>query len=58
MGRINRKAYEQLISEDKAWLLTYAPASLERSHILEVLQYSAKYLYPERIAEKTLKGND
>jgi uncharacterized small protein (DUF1192 family) len=41
---ITRDAYEKLIAEDGAWLLSH-PRTLEREHIMAVLQWSIGALY-------------
>lgn len=46
---LNRKAYEQLIDGDLAWLRKQ-PGSLESEHIEAVLQCSADQLYGTRMA--------
>lgn len=45
-SRMNRSAYNELIDEDTAWLQKEAPPSLERSHIVCVLEQSVELLYP------------
>ena len=43
-GRMLREAYEKLIAENITWLMT-CPQSLEREHILAVLQCSVDHEY-------------
>jgi hypothetical protein len=42
--RLNRAAYEKMIAEDIAWL-EQQPRTLERDHILVVLQHAVGYEY-------------
>ena len=35
--RLTREAFAALIAEDRAWLIANAPDSLERQHIIDVL---------------------
>ena len=45
MMRLNKLGYQQLIGEDIAWL-EKMPRTLERDHIILVLQTSIEYEYP------------
>jgi len=38
--QLTREAYATLVAEDKAWLIANAPRSLERDHIIAVLDSS------------------
>lgn len=49
--QINKSAYEKLIKEDIEWLLSNTKDSLERRHIVEVLNYSSERLYPNSSSE-------
>lgn len=50
--QINKSAYEKLIKEDIEWLLSNTKDSLERRHIVEVLNYSPERLYASGSSEK------
>ena len=51
--KLNRLAYAKLIEEDIAWLKTI-PRTLERDHIILVLQVSPEHEYgPEEPADAT-----
>lgn len=55
MGTINKKAYCELIEQDLAVLNKHMPeSSLEKTHIIEVLNWSIKQLYGE--PEKPIEG--
>jgi hypothetical protein len=43
--KLSYSAYTQLITEDIKWLLDYAPNTLERRHIIAVLEDSVKFYY-------------
>ena len=49
--QINKSAYEKLIKEDIEWLLSNTKDSLERRHIVEVLNYSPERLYTSGSSE-------
>ena len=49
--QINKSAYEKLIKEDIEWLLSNTKDSLERRHIVEVLNYSPERLYASGSSE-------
>jgi len=49
--QINKSAYEKLIKEDIEWLLSNTKDSLERRHIVEVLNYSPERLYASDTSE-------
>lgn len=54
---LDKKAYQKLIEGDIAALNKCMPEhSLERKHIVEVLNYSVKLLYPDTIREVVEKG--
>ena len=44
---LTKRAYEQLIAENIEWLLKQ-PATLERSHIIQIVQASAEHEYPTK----------
>lgn len=46
-GKLNKHTYEQLIQEDIEWL-ERQPHSLERMHIIAIVQRSAFHEYPEK----------
>ena len=50
--QMNRKAYEALVEEDKAWLIANAPPSLERDHIIQVLDSSVRDYAPRERTPK------
>jgi len=39
---LNTAAYEKLLEENKQWLLANSPDSLEREHIIAVMEASAR----------------
>ena len=43
--RLTRDAYQQLVDEDIAWLKTM-PRTLERDHIIMILEHAVEYEYP------------
>ena len=47
---LNRTAYEKLIAEDLEWLLTQ-PRTLERDHVIQIVEHSAELLYGKRQRE-------
>lgn len=52
--RINRESYERLIQEDIAWLNTM-PHTLERDHIIDVLEDSTNRIYGLKVDTKVDK---
>lgn len=44
-SKMTKKAYEQIIAEDIAWL-EKQPRTLERDHIIEIVKRSPGYEYP------------
>ena len=44
-GPVTRAAFERLIAEDVAWL-RQQPATLERDHILQILERAVEMYYP------------
>jgi hypothetical protein len=44
---LNSRAYKQIIKEDIEEIKKYMPKSLERTHIIDVLNWSAKELYKD-----------
>lgn len=52
--RINRESYERLIQEDIAWLNTM-PRTLERDHIIDVLEDSTNRIYGLKVEAKVDK---
>lgn len=46
---LNKKAYKELIDEDVKFLIKHCPRTLERSHIIEVLNHSVNLRYPEKV---------
>ncbi len=54
--KLNRKAYEQLIAEDIAWLeLVAQNDTSERHHIIDVLKGSIEYYYSYPDRERRVK---
>ena len=51
---MNRESYERLIQEDIAWLNTI-PRTLERDHIIDVLEDSTNRIYGFKVSTKTDK---
>jgi hypothetical protein len=52
--KLNRSAYDQLVSQDIAWL-EQQPISLERNHIREIVQKSSVLYYDaEELARSVL----
>ncbi len=52
MGTLNKKAYKQLIEEDIAFLEKAVPGrSLEKEHIIEVLEWSIEELYSDQVGD-------
>jgi len=41
---MNKKSYEKIIKEDIMWL-KHQPNTLEREHILKVLEWAVRYEY-------------
>lgn len=54
MGTLNKIGYQRLIDEDIKALSKSNITSLEKSHIIDVLNWSLKILYPNKEAGKTL----
>ena len=54
--KLNKWAYEQLITENIVWLLENTDDTLERRHILDVLQDSVQRLYPDTVVTDTYRG--
>jgi len=52
--KVNKETYRQLIDEDIAWLRKY-PRTLERGHIIDVLEWSIDQLYPAIDYEERIK---
>ncbi len=46
MGTLNKSGYTKLIDENVEWLEANTSRSLERDHIIHVLRWSIKALYP------------
>ena len=54
--RINRRAYETLIEGDIKRMCKEMPDSLERKHIIDVLEYSVEMHYPDQWPCQQLYG--
>ena len=44
---LNKSAYQKLINEDIQYLLDECPRTLERDHVIQVLEWSAKAYKPD-----------
>ena len=58
MIKINKEAYQKLITEDIEWLLKETERTLERDHIIEVLESSVSKYYPEFSKDKMREKSD
>ena len=56
--KINKEAYQKLITEDIEWLLKETERSLERDHIIEVLESSVSKYCPEFPEDKMREKSD
>ena len=48
---INEKAYQELIDQDIESMKIHMPDNLERKHIIDVLNWSIKELYNDRVLD-------
>jgi len=51
MGTLTKNAYIKIIAADIVELKKQMPNSLERRHIVKVLQWSIRALYPQDMSE-------
>lgn len=56
MTNINRKAYKKLIEQDKERIKKEMASSPERSHIIQVLEFSNTYYNRIKELEQALQG--
>ncbi len=56
--QMSKSAFKELIQEDVNFILKYCPATLERSHVIDVLNDYINKAYPKNNALDGLKKSE